>query len=117
MSAVVFARHAMTPAERLRDAGWVAFVGLILGIPLVGLTTVDVGGRLGVETRFGLLAAAIAAVFAGRLLLRWAIDQARERKQARDRASTATAADRAHGAQRVVNVLLHLASCYAIWPS
>jgi branched-chain amino acid transport system permease protein len=58
MSAVVFARHAMTPAERLRDAGWVAFVGLILGIPLVGLTTVDVGGRLGVETRFGLLAAA-----------------------------------------------------------
>ena len=105
MSAVVFARHAMTPAERLRDAGWVAFVGLILGIPLVGLTTVDVGGRLGVETRFGLLAAAIAAVFAGRLLLRWAIDQARERKQERDRASTATAADRAHGAQRVVNVL------------
>jgi branched-chain amino acid transport system permease protein len=105
MSAVVFARHAMTPAERVRDAGWVAFVGLILGIPLVGLTTVDVGGRLGVETRFGLLAAAIAAVFAGRLLLRWAIDQARERKQARDRASTATAADRAHGAQRVVNVL------------
>ena len=105
MSAVVFARHAMTPAERLRDAGWVAFVGLILGIPLVGLTTVDVGGRLGVETRFGLLAAAIAAVFAGRLLLRWVIDQARERKQDRDRASTATAADRAHGAQRVVNVL------------
>jgi len=105
MSAVIFARHAMTPAERLRDAGWVAFVGLILGIPLVGLTTVDVGGRLGVETRFGLLAAAVAAVFAGRLLLRWAIDQARERKQARDRASTATAADRAHGAQRVVNVL------------
>jgi branched-chain amino acid transport system permease protein len=105
MSAVVFARHAMTPAERLRDAGWVAFVGLILGIPLVGLTTVDVGGRLGVETRFGLLAAAVAAVFAGRLLLRWAIDQARERKLARDRASTATAADRAHGAQRVVNVL------------
>ena len=49
MSAVVFARHAMTPAERLRDAGWVAFVGLILGIPLVGLTTVDVGGRLGVD--------------------------------------------------------------------
>lgn len=105
MSAVVFARHAMTPAERVRDAGWVAFVGLIVGIPLVGLTTVDVGGRLGVETRFGLLAAAVAAAFAGRLLLRWAIDQARNRKQDRDRASTATAADRAHGAQRVVNVL------------
>src|SRR5690606_38805121 len=105
MSAVVFARHAMTPAERVRDAGWVAFVGLILGIPLVGLTTVDVGGRLGVETRFGLLAAAVAAAFAGRLLQRCANDQARNRKQERDRASTATAAVRAHGAQRVVNVL------------
>jgi branched-chain amino acid transport system permease protein len=114
MSAVVFARHAMTPAERLRDAGWVAFVGLILGIPLVGLTTVDVGGRLGVETRFGLLAAAVAAVFAGRLLLRWAIDQARERKQARDRASTATAADRAHGAQRVVNGWVALGASIAL---
>ena len=105
MSAVVFARHAMTPAERLRDAGWVAFVGLILGIPLIGLTTVDVGGRLGVETRFGLLAAAVAAVFAGRLLLRWVIDQARDRRQARERARTAGAAERAHGAQRVVNLL------------
>lgn len=105
MSTIVFARHAMTPAERLRDAGWVAFVGLILGIPLIGLTTVDVGGRLAVSTRFGMLAAAVAAVFAGRLLLRWAIDQARNRKQDRDRASSATAADRAHGAQKVVNVL------------
>ena len=105
MSAVVFARHAMTPAERLRDAGWVAFVGLVLGIPMVGLTTVDVGGRLGVETRFGLLAAAVAAVFGGRLLLRWAIDQARNRKLERDRASTATAADRASGALKLVNVL------------
>lgn len=105
MSAVVFARHAMTPTERLRDAGWVAFVGFILGVPLVGLTTVDMGGRLGVETRFGLLAMAVVAVFAGRLLLRWSIDQARNRKQARDRASTATAADRAQGAQKVVTVL------------
>ncbi|HAG76166.1 MAG TPA: branched-chain amino acid ABC transporter permease, partial [Thauera sp.] len=44
-------------------------------------------------------------VFAGRLLLRWSIDNMRNRKLARDRVSTATAADRAHGAQRVVNVL------------
>ena len=49
MSAVVSAQQAMTPAERLRDAGWVAFVGLVLGIPLIGLTTVDVGGRLAVR--------------------------------------------------------------------
>ncbi|MDX9716186.1 MAG: DUF3382 domain-containing protein, partial [Thauera sp.] len=70
MSTIVFARHAMTPAERLRDAGWVAFVGLILGVPLIGLTTVDVGGRLAVDTRFGLLAAFVTAAFAGRLVLR-----------------------------------------------
>ena len=105
MSAVVFARHAMTPVERLRDAAWVAFVGLVLGIPMVGLTTVDAGGRLGVETRFGLLAAVVAAVFGGRLLLRWAIDQARNRKLERERASTATAADRASGALKLVNFL------------
>ncbi len=105
MSAVVFARHAMTPAERLRDAGWVAFVGLILGVPLIGLTTVDVGGRLAVDTRFGLLAAFVAAAFSGRLALRWLVDRMRANKLARDRASTATADDRAHGAQRVVNVM------------
>ena len=109
MSAVVFARHAMTPAERLRDASWVAFVGLILGIPLIGLTTVDVGGKLAIETRFGLLGAAVVAVFFGRLLLRWAVDQARNRKLDRDRASTATAADRARGTQKLVSVLGWLA--------
>ena len=56
MSAVVFARHRMSPADRLRDAGWIAFVALVLGIPLIGLTTVDAGGRLEVATRFGSLA-------------------------------------------------------------
>ena len=105
MSTIVFARHAMTPAERLRDAGWVAFVGLILGVPLIGLTTVDVGGRLAVDTRFGLLAAFVTAAFAGRLLLRWGIDHMRNRKLAREQASTTTAAQRAHGAQKVVNIL------------
>ncbi len=105
MSAIVFAHHSMTPAERLRDAGWVAFVGLVLGIPLIGLTTVDVGGRLAVDTRFGLLAVFVAAAFSGRLALRWALDRLRTRKLARDRTSTATAADRARGAQRAVNLL------------
>ncbi len=108
MSAVVFAHHAMTPTERLRDAGWVAFVGLILGIPMIGLTTVDVGGRLGVETRFGLLVAAIAAVFAGRLLLRWTIDQMGARKLARARAAAAARPEPGRG-PRVVTVLGWLA--------
>ena len=106
MSTVVFARHAMTPAERLRDAGWVAFVGLILGIPMIGLTTVDAGGRLVIDTRFGLLAATIAAVFVGRLVLRWAIDQMRNRKLAREQAGTAPAAQ---GRLRLTSVIGWLA--------
>ena len=67
MSTVVFARHQITAAERFRDAGWVAFVALILGIPLIGLTTVDTGGALGVETRFGVLAIFVVVAFGGRL--------------------------------------------------
>ncbi|THF61868.1 high-affinity branched-chain amino acid ABC transporter permease LivM [Pseudothauera nasutitermitis] len=89
MSTVVFAHHGMTPAERLRDAGWIAFVALILGVPLIGLTTVDVGGRLAVDTRFGLLAVAVVAAFAGRLALRWAIDSLRAHKQSKARQHTA----------------------------
>ncbi len=100
MSAVVFARHAMTPAERLRDAGWVAFVGSSSAFRWSASPPSTWAAGSGVETRFGLLAMAVVAVFAGRLLLRWSIDQARNRKQARDRASTATAADRAHGRSR-----------------
>ncbi|MBR0566940.1 high-affinity branched-chain amino acid ABC transporter permease LivM [Azoarcus sp. L1K30] len=88
MSAVVFARHQITPAERLRDAGWVAFVALILGIPLIGLTTVDAGGSLEVSTRFGLLAACVVAAFGGRLGLRWMIDTMGARKLERQRADT-----------------------------
>ncbi|MBC9070464.1 high-affinity branched-chain amino acid ABC transporter permease LivM [Thauera sp. CAU 1555] len=106
MSTVVFAHHGMTPAERLRDAGWIAFVALILGIPLIGLTTVDAGGRLAVETRFGLLVAAVAIAFGGRLALRWAFDNLKQRKLARQRAAGDTGASRA---QAVVNVLGWLA--------
>ncbi len=88
MSTVVFARHAMTAAERVRDAAWIAFVGLILGIPMIGLTTVEAGGRLVVDTRFGLLAAVVAAVFGGRLVLRWASDRLQADRLARARART-----------------------------
>ena len=106
MSAIVFAHHQLTPTERLRDAGWIAFVALILGIPLIGLTTVDVGGRLAVDTRFGLLAMAVVAAFGGRLVLRWAVDHLKGRKLARQRAAAGNAGGRA---QQVVNVLGWLA--------
>ncbi|THF61156.1 high-affinity branched-chain amino acid ABC transporter permease LivM [Pseudothauera rhizosphaerae] len=100
MSTVVFAAHGMTPAERLRDAGWIAFVAFILGVPLIGLTTVDVGGRLAVNTRFGLLAAAVAVAFGGRLALRWAFDRLAARKASRQRAGSAISRT-----QTIANVL------------
>ena len=104
MSAVVFAHHGMTPAERLRDAGWVAFVALVLGIPLIGLTTVDAGGRLEVATRFGMLALFVAVAFIGRIALRLTLDHLRVRRLGRERA--AAAADGGRGlAQRIVTVL------------
>lgn len=98
MSAVVFARHAMTWPERVRDAGWIAFVGLMLGIPLIGLTTVDEGGKLVVHTRFALLAWTVAAVFVARLVLRWLLDVQRNRKLARQSAASAVSAAGTTGA-------------------
>ena len=83
MSAVIIARHARTPAERFKDAAWVAFVALLLGIPMVGLTTVDEGGALAVHTRFGMLGAFVGASFVGRFIFRWIMDQVRSRRAAK----------------------------------
>jgi len=105
MSAVVYAHHGMSPAERLRDAGWVAFVALILGIPMIGLTTVDAGGRLEVATRFGMLALFVAVAFAGRIVLRYALDRMRARRLARMRAASDEQRPGATLAQRIVTGL------------
>ncbi|NMG75495.1 high-affinity branched-chain amino acid ABC transporter permease LivM [Aromatoleum diolicum] len=99
MSAVIVARHARTPTERFKDAAWVAFVALLLGIPMVGMTTVDQGGALVVTTRFGVLAAFVAASFAGRFAFRWVMDQYRTRRDAK---STTVKVDRT---AKVVQVL------------
>ncbi len=80
MTAVVLVGHAPTLHERLRDAAWIAFVALVLGIPMIGLTTVDGGGKLVVETRWALLGYFVAASFFGRLALRYAIDTLRNRR-------------------------------------
>jgi hypothetical protein len=43
MSALVFAHHRISPlAERLKDAAAVAFIALLLGIPMIGLTTASI---------------------------------------------------------------------------
>ncbi|WP_371924745.1 high-affinity branched-chain amino acid ABC transporter permease LivM [Pseudomonas sp. R5(2019)] len=53
---------------RLRDALKIALVGLVLGIPLIGINTQDFGGQLQLQTRWPLLAMVVAAVFVLRLL-------------------------------------------------
>src|SRR5258706_4571852 len=71
MTATSGTRPARALRARLVDAGIASFIGLLLGIPLVGLTTVDTGGRLAVETRWHWLVVAVVVIFPCRLLLRW----------------------------------------------
>jgi branched-chain amino acid transport system permease protein len=89
MSALVLAHHRISPTERLKDAAAVAFIALLLGIPMIGLTTIDQGGALRIATRWPALLAFIAACFVGRLLLRYVFDQLRARKLAREQAAAA----------------------------
>ena len=69
---------AAPPARRveaggpLKDAALAALVALVLAIPLVGLQTVEINTALTIRTRFAWVAVGVAAVFAGRLLLRLA---------------------------------------------
>ena len=78
--------RAPTLAARAKDALAVAFMALLLGIPMVGLTTVDQGGALQVATRWPLLAGFVLAVFTGRFALRFLIDRYAERRLRRERA-------------------------------
>ncbi len=64
--------------RRLADAGLAALAALILGIPFIGLTTVDVGGKLVVQTRWNWLLVAAVAVFVGRIVVRWLFERRRE---------------------------------------
>jgi branched-chain amino acid transport system permease protein len=61
--------HLLHP---LKDATQVAFVALILALPLIGFRTVAQGGQLGLITRFDWVAIGVAGVFFGRLLLGYA---------------------------------------------
>jgi len=87
MSAVIQTSHTPTLPERLKDAGGVACVAPVLGIPMIGLTTVDSGGALQVQTRWGILALFIALVFAGRLLFAVVGDKLRAKQKTRARAA------------------------------
>jgi branched-chain amino acid transport system permease protein len=74
MPVVVLAHQAPSAKERFRDAAAVAFVALLLGIPMLGLTTVDQGGALQVVSRWPALLAFVAVAFGGRLLARYVSD-------------------------------------------
>ena len=92
MTTLVLAHQGISPAERLKDAAAVSFIALLLGIPMIGLTTVDQGGALRIATRWPMLFAFVASCFAGRLLLRYALDHWRLRKLAREQAVAAAGA-------------------------
>jgi branched-chain amino acid transport system permease protein len=70
----------------------VALIALLLGIPMIGLTTVDQGGALRIATRWPTLFAFVAACFAGRLLLRYGLDHWRRARLAREQAAAPVAA-------------------------
>ncbi|MFO1371372.1 MAG: high-affinity branched-chain amino acid ABC transporter permease LivM [Candidatus Competibacteraceae bacterium] len=89
---VVHPRFAATPTERFKDAAWVGLVALLLGIPMIGLTTVDTGGALEVRTRWFWLGILVAVVFVGRLVLRWGLDHVRHITAARRGKPALTAA-------------------------
>jgi branched-chain amino acid transport system permease protein len=98
MTAAILTPSGPTMRARLKDALQVAAIALLLGIPMIGLTTVDVANALQVQTRWGLLAGFVLAVFVGRLLLLPAIEQVRARgaRRAARRAEERAAARAAH---------------------
>ena len=93
----VFAYHAPTPVERLKDAAGAAFVALVVGVPMIGLSTGDVGGALQIATRWPWLAAFVAACFAGRFMLRYTVDRMKARKHAKHMSKPRATQTATHG--------------------
>ena len=109
MSALVFAHEVPTAAERIKDAVSVALIALLLGIPMIGLTTVDQGGSLQVASRWPVLFVFVAVCFVGRLALRFGFDQLKLRRTARDRAAGAARHVGNKGSSKIVTVIGWLA--------
>ena len=97
MSVVVHAHQAPSFVARAKDAGAVALIALLLGIPMLGLTTVDQGGALVVATRWPTLAVFVVLCFAGRLLARYLSDAFAARRRQRPAAASGTRRMSAHG--------------------
>lgn len=88
MTALTMENKGKGIRQWMGDGVLAALVAFLLGIPFIGLTTVDVGGRLVVQTRWDWLIAASAAVFVGRLGVRWLFER---QKKARGRSTMSNA--------------------------
>ncbi|HET6719304.1 MAG TPA: high-affinity branched-chain amino acid ABC transporter permease LivM, partial [Rhodocyclaceae bacterium] len=93
MPAVFNIEHAPTAQERIKDGLSIALVALILGIPMIGLVTVDEGGKLVVQTRWAMLGLFVVLVFFGRIFFQVSFDALKKRKHAKAAASAAQADD------------------------
>jgi len=110
MTSTVSASQTLSARARFKDAVAVACIALLLGIPMIGLTTVDKGGMLQVASRWPALFAFVAATFIGRLVLRLAIDSLKNRSMARERKATAVSnATKATGRGKAINLIGWLA--------
>ena len=97
MTATIQLSHAPDWSGRFKDASGVAFVALVLGIPMIGLTTADSGGMLEVHTRWAALGLFMLITFVGRLLFIVLGDRLRARQRAKVRSGQAAPA-RGHAA-------------------
>jgi len=110
MTSTVSAPQTLSARERFKDAVAVACIALLLGIPMIGLTTVDQGGVLKVASRWPALFLFVAATFIGRFVLRLAIDGLKKRSTARERTATAASrATKATGRGKIINLIGWLA--------
>ena len=91
MSAVPLRPSRVPASSRLFDAGLASLMATLLGIPFIGLTTIDVGGQLVVQTRWGWLALVAALVFPGRLAVRWMFERRAGGKKNTERRASAVA--------------------------
>ena len=87
------------PLRWLADAALAALVAFLLGIPFIGLTTVDVGGRLAVQTRWSWLLATAGLVFLGRLAVRWLFERQQVARGRSNRPSAMHRLGRANGSK------------------
>ncbi|MEI7431793.1 MAG: high-affinity branched-chain amino acid ABC transporter permease LivM [Betaproteobacteria bacterium] len=114
MTVPVQVHGELTFAERCKDALAVAFISLLLGIPMIGLTTVDQGGSLQVATRWPLLAGFVGAVFAGRLVINYLVGRLNQRTLRRERAAPSAASKTASGASKLVTQIGWFALAFSI---